>query len=148
MASRIALKAKPSRSKAGRIVRPRQLLELGTTLMAEADAALAEDPRSAALAYRNGLLIALMALVPLRSGNFSQMEFGRHLARLGDGIRVAFAAGEMKTHRPLEVAFRARCSSLWIAISPCSAQSLRDPSTPLPCGRRAMAGQCRSPRSA
>jgi integrase/recombinase XerD len=79
-----------------------ELFALGLDLMVEAEAALAGDAVDAALAFRDGLMIALLATRPLRQRNFLAIEIGRHLLQAG-GWLLTFRGEETKTHRPLEV---------------------------------------------
>jgi integrase len=52
--------------------------------------------------YRDGLMIAFLALCPVRLDNLANMQIGKHLRFEGALVRVAFAAQEMKGGRPLE----------------------------------------------
>lgn len=52
--------------------------------------------------YRDGLLIALLALRPLRLGNLASIEIGRHLIRDSAGYHLEFTARETKNRRILE----------------------------------------------
>lgn len=64
-----------------------QLYLLGIELMDRtvADAGSAACIRRAhAFQYRDGLLIALLALIPLRSRTLAALRIGQHLARIGD----------------------------------------------------------------
>ena len=77
------------------------LLDLGTTMMEEGQAGTASDPVPAARLYRDGLIIAFLALIPLRRGNLVALEIGRQLARSSGGWIVAIPGEETKNHRPL-----------------------------------------------
>ena len=46
---------------------------------------------------RDGLIIALVAFVPLRRKNVSAIEIGRHLIQEGDDWLIIFGAGETKS---------------------------------------------------
>jgi integrase len=91
----------PSRRKAGRIVSPAVLLDLGNTMMEEGQAGTASDPVPAARLYRDGLVIAFLALIPLRRGNLVALEIGRQLTRSSGGWVVTIPGEEAKNHRPL-----------------------------------------------
>ncbi len=72
--------AAPSRSPTGPVITSVQLLDLGLKLMNESkpqpDASL--DVHQA-VAYRDGLMIALLAFVPIRPKNLASLEIGRHI---------------------------------------------------------------------
>ena len=59
------------------------------------------------MAYRDGLIVALLAARPLRLRNFVALELGRHLVRAGEGWRLVIPGAETKTGRPLELPFPA-----------------------------------------
>ena len=92
----------PVRNKRARIVPIRDLRKLGERLMAEAEASSEPDAPATARQYRDGLLIALLAVRSLRRANFCSIEIDRHLIRTGDGYLLVFAAEEIKTRRPIE----------------------------------------------
>jgi integrase/recombinase XerD len=89
--SRLTPGAQPFRDKRARLVSPLALLELGQKLMAEWQSRPAHDPGLNAMDYRDGLMIALLALCPLRLENLAAIIIGRHLVldserpRLGRG---------------------------------------------------------------
>jgi integrase/recombinase XerD len=76
-----------------------KLLRLGHDLMASA--ASEPTPAMAATLYRDGLIIASLALIPLRRRNFVQLQIGRELMKTGRGYAVDIPATTTKTHRPL-----------------------------------------------
>ena len=55
-----------------------------------------------AVAYRDTLLLALLAARPLRTRNASEIELGHHLIRIDDRWLLAFAGSEVKNRQPLE----------------------------------------------
>jgi integrase len=106
------------------------LFALGLRLMAEAEAAemqtsaaataatategtvrMAASPQAAllrAVRYRDGLLIALLAVRPLRLRNLLGLEIGRTLCAAGNSEhRIVFDATETKTREPIEVGWPA-----------------------------------------
>lgn len=101
MRSAVQRRSTPSRRKAGRIVSPVVLLELGNTMMEEGQAGTASDPVPAARLYRDGLVIAFLALIPLRRGNLVALEIGRQLTRSSGGWIITIPGEETKNHRPL-----------------------------------------------
>ena len=101
MRSAVQRRSTPSRRKAGRIVSPAVLLDLGNTMMEEGQAGTASGPVPAARLYRDGLIIAFLALIPLRRGNLVSLEIGRQLTRSSGGWIVTIPGEEAKNHRPL-----------------------------------------------
>ena len=91
-------KVRPVRSKAH--VRPaNELVDLGMSLMARAS-----DPADLgrAIDFRDGLIIAFLAMHPVRRRNLSNFDLGRNLIRQSAGFMVAFAGSETKTGVPYE----------------------------------------------
>ncbi|MGY0794202.1 tyrosine-type recombinase/integrase [Azospirillum argentinense] len=99
-ASRLEAQAVPARSKMDRLVETNRLVEAGLRLMSEAQSK--RNPRTRALHYRDGLLMAFLALRPIRLSNLAMMALGLHVLIDDDSVLVRFAGSEMKTHRPLE----------------------------------------------
>jgi hypothetical protein len=102
--------AEPSRNKDARIVPQQDLLRLGCELMQQAAAmSMPEDLRAGpdhpALLFRDGLIIALLAMRPLRQRNFLALQIGRCLRRDRDGWQIHIPAAECKTHMALHMAF-------------------------------------------
>lgn len=56
------------------------------------------------LAYRDTLMLALMAARPLRLKNFSNIRIGRHLVHESRGWALMIPGEEVKNHQPLEYA--------------------------------------------
>ncbi len=101
--------AEPVRIKAARIVPQQDLLRLGCDLMVQAEnVELAEGGRGGrdgqAVLFRDGLMIALRALRPLRQRNFLGLEIGRHLIEAPRGWTIVIPAIESKTHIELRMA--------------------------------------------
>lgn len=94
--------APPARTKAARLTAPGILLQLGRDLMAEA--AVAESPGAAARRYRDGLMIALLALLPLRRRNLIGLELDQQLTRQSAGWVIRIPGEQTKNHRPIEMA--------------------------------------------
>jgi integrase len=76
-----------------------QLYGLGLRLMSDAEHN--EEVRDD-LAYRDGLIIALLASRPLRRKNLAAIRIGKHAIDSGEQIRISFEAHEMKGGRPFE----------------------------------------------
>jgi integrase len=87
-----------------------------------------------AVRYRDGLMIAVLAFIPLRRKNVA-IEIGRHLVQDGDGWFIIIPCTETKTSTPIEFAvpellgpylatylnvvrprlLRRPCNALWIS---------------------------------
>ncbi|WP_198376347.1 site-specific integrase [Neoroseomonas rubea] len=103
--------ARPLRDKAVRLVSAQDGLQLGLDLIQAASARL-EDPRpessdararvGAARDYRDGLIIALLALRPLRVKNLLGIEIGGHLRMSARRAALSFAGTETKTRKPID----------------------------------------------
>jgi integrase/recombinase XerD len=96
-------RAAPPSAPTGPVITSVHLLDLGQQLMDESKP-LPNSPISKddAVRYRDGLIIALLAFIPLRSKNLAALKLGRHLVREGDGWFVIIPREEMKTGTPIE----------------------------------------------
>ena len=99
-AGRLRSRAVPIRNKRARLQPPYQLAALGKRLMAEAEAA--RPTLEAAMVYRDGLVIALLAYRPIRGRNLAMIKCGQHLVCRDGAWWLLFAATETKAKRPLE----------------------------------------------
>jgi len=97
--STLRSKAIPVRSK-GHIRPANELVDLGARLMAGARDSINLDE---ALAFRDGLIIAFLALHPVRRRNLVNFKLGKNLIRQRDGFMVTFAGSETKNGAPYEV---------------------------------------------
>jgi integrase/recombinase XerD len=93
--------------KAGRyhLVTSDRLYLFGSKLMdhavADADAAR-RTTKAHALQYRDGLVIALLALIPLRSRTLAALRIGQHLVKPGDQWALDIPAADTKTRRAID----------------------------------------------
>jgi integrase len=94
----LALVAHP-RSKFDRLVLTEVLLEAGLTLMQEAENSTSMTRLGRANQVRNGLMLALLALCPIRRKNFAALEIGRSLVKIGDTWWIVLSADETKERR-------------------------------------------------
>jgi integrase len=94
----LALVMQP-RSKFNRLVYTNVLLEAGMMLMAEADAATHRSALARARQFRNGLMVALLALHPIRLKNFAALEIGRTFKKVRDSWWIVLSASETKEKR-------------------------------------------------
>jgi integrase/recombinase XerD len=99
---RLKTQARPSRDKLSRLKAPQELIALGERMMDEADATPDWSARRRAVAYRDGLLIALLAYRPVRRKNLAMMRLGRHLVKVGGCWQIVFTVEETKSHAPYE----------------------------------------------
>ena len=96
----LALVVQP-RSKYDRLVFSEQLVEAGLTLIAEAQE-FAHNDLARARGIRNGLMIALLALCPIRRKNFLALEIGHTFKQLHARWWIALPSVSTKTRRPDE----------------------------------------------
>jgi hypothetical protein len=101
--AKLKRRSKPSRNKRTKLVPSRALLHLGQDLMTQAESAPDPPAMRAALGFRDGLMIALLAMRPLRQKNFIGIVIDRHLVRDGAGYALCFLASE--TIRPQPPSF-------------------------------------------
>lgn len=94
IASRIRARHKPARTKS-RIMMSDELAQLGYDLMDQIG-----DPAGvkAACQFRDGLMIAMLAYVPIRRKNFAQLSLGENLVRRQNQWFVMLTPEETKTH--------------------------------------------------
>lgn len=98
--------AEPARNKAARIEPQEDLLRLGCELMIQAEAVSLPPPGSVgpthpALLFRAGLLIALLAMRPLRRRNLVELAIGSTLRQGDEGWEIALPGAITKNHTPL-----------------------------------------------
>ncbi len=89
------------RSKFDRLVFTERLVEAGLTLVAEAER-FASDDLVRARGVRNGLMIALLALRPIRPKNFAALEIGHTFRKVGGTWWIALPGTLTKSRRPDE----------------------------------------------
>lgn len=96
--------AAPAGPPAGPVITSVQLLDLGLQLMDESRPSANRPVRMAdAVRYRDGLMFAWLAFIPLRRNNIA-IEIGRHLVQDGDGWFIIIPCTETKTSTPIEFA--------------------------------------------
>src|SRR4051812_30508982 len=93
------------RSKADRFVLSEVLVENGLTLIAEADHSTTRSDLAKARQFRNGLMIAMLALHPIRRKNFASLEIGRNFVNIEGRWWIILGASETKEKRPDERRF-------------------------------------------
>lgn len=100
LAKRVGAKDSKPKDKRASLRGSHELLKLGHELMESAE--LQSSSATSASRFRDGLMIALLARVPLRRKNFVQLRIGTELKKL-DGLWVLEISGlTTKTHAPLD----------------------------------------------
>jgi integrase len=94
----LALEMRP-RSKFDRVVSANVLLEAGLTLIWEAEIATRLSNVERARQVRNGLMIALLALCPIRLKNFLALEIGSTFVQIEGQWWIVLAASQTKEKR-------------------------------------------------
>jgi integrase len=97
----LALQMIPT-SKFDRIVESNSIVLAGLTLMEEAESAKMRTRLQRAQSYRNGLMIALLGLCPIRLKNFSSLTLNKNLIHLGENWCIVLSEKETKERRPDE----------------------------------------------
>jgi integrase/recombinase XerD len=97
--------AAPRKPRKYHLVTSDRLYALGIGLMdravADADAAK-RISKAHAFEYRDGLVIALLSLIPMRSRTLVALRIGKQLVKIGDLWALDIPASDTKTRRPLE----------------------------------------------
>jgi integrase len=109
------------RPKANRVRTSDEIAALGRKLIEGADAAseTSSPNKIAALDYRDGLMLLVLAYAPLRRRNLAALEVGRTLVKAGDGWTIALPANETKSHKDEEYAlpvYVSRCIDRYLSI--------------------------------
>lgn len=101
--NRVQILAKPVRDKRARM---RPTADIVTAALGELQR-LRHEPVTIepAIAGRDAMMLALLALRPLRLRNFASLEIGRHLRRIEGGWPIEIPAAETKTSEPLGFSF-------------------------------------------
>jgi integrase len=94
----LALSVRPQ-SKFNRLVLAEILVEAGLSLIAEADASTSMTGLRQARAFRNGLMVALLALCPIRLKNYAALDIGRTFVDIKRKWWIVLPALETKEGR-------------------------------------------------
>ena len=97
----IQARHRPAWPKRPRLVATSELFDLGLSMMAAAEHKSSECRR--AIAFRDGLMIALLAARPLRMRNFFDLTLDRTLVLRGTQWWIQIPAAETKTREPIEL---------------------------------------------
>jgi integrase len=87
------------RSKFDRMVMSEVLVEAGLTLIHEAESSPTLTELARACQVRNGLMVALLALCPIRRKNFVALEIGRSFVEIQGTWWIVLSAAETKEKR-------------------------------------------------
>jgi integrase len=98
--AQLRAKARP-KAKFSRMVGSDELVEAGLVLMQEAGCAKPGSIEQAVM-FRDGLIIALLAVCPIRVGSFARLTLGRSFLRIGGDWWIGLAVDETKSGRPDE----------------------------------------------
>jgi integrase len=99
LASRIRARHRPARDKRN-LKLSEELLDLGLNII---EKATATTGLKAAILHRDGLIIALLTLVPLRRRNLAGLRLEGNVVEINGSWLISLAASETKTHAPLEI---------------------------------------------
>jgi integrase len=97
----LALVMRP-RSKADRWVLTEVLVEAGLTLIAGAENSCKMSKVGQARQVRNGMMVAMLAMHPIRLKNFADLEIGRNFVKIKGSWWIVLAASDTKEDRPDE----------------------------------------------
>jgi len=78
------------------------LIEVGLTLVREAQFFTTRRPLWRAVSMRDGLMVAMLANHPIRLKNFATLELGRSFVRIRDEWWIVLGRSDTKTRRPDE----------------------------------------------
>jgi integrase/recombinase XerD len=95
--------AVPSKDKATRVRSTAALLDIGMRLMQEAVSVSADPYRQREIRYRDGLMIAFLALRPMRLRNLAGLELSVTLLEIDGRHHIVFPAEQVKNRKPLEI---------------------------------------------
>jgi integrase len=98
--NRVQKCAKPIRDKRSRILPSGEIYVRAKQELKR----IADEPATlkAAIAFRDALILALMAARPIRVRNATAIEVGKHLIKIECRWRLAFLPDEVKNHEPIE----------------------------------------------
>jgi integrase/recombinase XerD len=97
--------AAPRKAQKCHLITSERLYALGIGLMDRAVASAENAERISkahALEYRDGLVIALLALIPMRPRTLVALRIGKQLVKTGDLWALDIPAADTKTRRPLD----------------------------------------------
>jgi len=99
---RLTSRARPSRDKGARVLPVDQIFQGAIAYMDDCRDGVAPSAHIRAARLRNGLIIAFLAVCPVRLGELACMRIGVHLVHDGATYRCRWSGHETKGGRPLE----------------------------------------------
>jgi site-specific DNA recombinase len=99
LASKIRARHRPARDKSN-LRLSNELVDLGIKLIRSAEDLIGFD---AAIAYRDGFLVAFLALIPMRRRNLADLVLDKTFLRQGSSWTVAFGDDATKAHAAFEI---------------------------------------------
>ena len=102
VAARLKARSDPARSIEASLPHAGELYEAGLAAMRQVEAGSGGLPIAAAIAYRDGLAVALLAACPLRRRTFTSLILGRHLLACGDGFTLHLEPRDLKNSTNLK----------------------------------------------
>lgn len=102
----LSVRAEPT-DRFDRLVPPWQTLDLGIELMETASTLTRTDHRARELRYRDGLIIALLSLWPIRRRSLAALSIDRHIMNDSDGFTLLLYRENTKSKR--EESWRVPC---------------------------------------
>ena len=102
LVNKLFLRAKRVRDRRARLRPPQDVFRAASELMETAETGTFTSVKKRALAYRDGLLLAILAARAPRVGNLGMIEIGKHLRRAGAGC-CRFDGSETKNGDVLEL---------------------------------------------
>jgi integrase/recombinase XerC len=109
LAHRMMNTATPSRPKLPRIASIAELIRLGRWLMAQGQKDVDDGKVSGAQLYRDGLIIASLAVRPMRRRNLCGLRVNHSFTREGNSFRVRFSGKETKKGTRIDF-----CYPIWL----------------------------------
>ena len=103
IANRLHLIVRPRPYLESQLVPIQDLYEAGLALVKKSESRKPRRPSCVLLDYRDGLMIALLASMPVRLQNFGNIEIGRHLVKTPEGYSLIFPEDEVKNRQHIEV---------------------------------------------
>jgi hypothetical protein len=102
------------RSKFDRLVLAHVLVGAGMTLITEAEMATTLTELARALQVRNGVMLALLALCPIRPKDFIALDIGSTFVQIRGQWWIVLTASQTTTYRPV-LAHGTSSSALWLS---------------------------------
>ncbi|MEQ8733401.1 MAG: hypothetical protein RIC29_00635 [Rhodospirillaceae bacterium] len=102
MLSRLKRNAAPSRNKTADLLSSREILHAALGHLESVTESTAPSDTIQACWGRNALMVAILAVHPIRLANLTMIRLGLHLHQDGDEIWLRFSDEETKEHRSME----------------------------------------------